>query len=102
MSIKTQKILRFIPVLNFIVMFIWIGAYRKNETKKARFNISLKIFGGTVIIQLTRIMIVYYLGVSETIYLILLYVSYYLTFLWCANVAIKDQEKFLLEKKLKK
>lgn len=99
MSIKTQKILKYIPIVNLLIMFFWIGAYYRHITKPSRFIINLlKIFAGIIIINLPRI-IAYFLGISEIIIELLYYVATYLTMLCIAHIAIIDQEKFLHEEK---
>lgn len=99
MSIKTQKILKYIPIVNLLVMFIWIGAYSRHISKPSRFNINLlKMFAGMIIINLPRIM-ANYLGAPEIIIELLFYVATYLSMLCIAHIAIIDQEKFLSEEK---
>ncbi len=56
MKIKTQKILKFIPIANFIILFIWIGAYYKHVTKPSRFIKNLlKMFLAVILITIPRI-----------------------------------------------
>ncbi len=37
MSIRTQKFLRFIPIVNFVTVFFWLHAYMVNDTNKVNF-----------------------------------------------------------------
>ena len=58
MSIKSQKIVSFIPIVNIVIMFMWISFYFKNVMKMTRFlkNV-LIIFLGMIIVNIPRIVL---------------------------------------------
>lgn len=100
MKIKTQKILKFIPIANFIILFIWIGAYYKHVTKPSRFIKNLlKMFLAVILITIPRIA-AYKIGAPEFVLQLLLYICTYLSMLIMAMIAIKDQEKLIAEERI--
>ena len=85
----------FIPVANFLVLFFWIGAYFKNSTKVSRFLKNLIIMFAVAILINTPRIILHFLGASEWVNQVMLFLAIYLMPLGMAFIAIKDQEKFL-------
>ncbi len=95
MKIKTQKILRFIPIVNFVIMFIWIGMYFKYSTKQSQFIINLlKMFAGIITINIPRF-IINKLDGEEILIQLAYYMTVYLTFFWIAYIAVKDQIRIM-------
>ncbi len=100
MSIKTQKILRFIPIINFITMFCWIRLCFKKQVKTRTFIADeIKIIIGVLIITIIRIIISKILK-SDNIDLIVTNISMYFYLLIIAWFSVKAQEK-ILEKEQK-
>jgi hypothetical protein len=99
MSIKTQKILKYIPVVNFIIIFYWINAYAKNVTSTFRFLKNLlKVFGIILLINIPRI-VLDFLSAPTIVQNIIFILSVYLSLFSWTVIAIKDQEKFISESK---
>ena len=97
MSIKTQKIIKYIPIINFIIMFCWINVYCKNVVKPTRFAKNLlKWFAWAIIIHTPRA-ILSFCNIPDWINTVLFWISVYFTFFSMAVVAIRDQEKFIKE-----
>ena len=98
MSIKSQKIINFIPIINIAIMFVWISFYFKNVMKMKRFlkNV-LIIFLGMIIVNIPRIVLNNFIQ-SDIIQIIVYCVSIYLTLFVIARIAIWDQEKYYAEK----
>ena len=97
MSIETQKKIKYIPIINFIIMFIWMNKYFQYKTKITSYlRTLLKIIGGFLLIHIPR-MILFYLGTPDIILSVWLWISIYFTFLWIAQVAIRDEERLISE-----
>ena len=94
MSIKTQKIIRFIPIVNFISVFFWLKmVFQKNLPSNYIFKPMLKIAIPSVIIFIVRVIIC---ETIDTLWIttLLTWMSYYITDLIFAFVAVKEQEKY--------
>lgn len=97
MSIKTQKKLKYIPIANFIIMFVWISVYFKYRTKMTDFLKNLfKIFGGLLLVNLPRI-ILSFIGCSDFILSVLYWISLYFSLFLIAHISIKDEERIFAE-----
>ena len=95
MSIKTQKIISFFPIVNFIVIiFVWLSFYFKHAMKMTRFlrNV-LIIFLGMLVVNIPRV-VLYYFVQSNVVDTIAYWISIYLTTLVISRIAIWDQEKY--------
>ena len=95
-----QKRIRFILIINFIIVFIWIRFYRKNGLTFFRF---VKKLWKIIFILIAVYLPVIILGcfeISEEIRIIISYAFGYLVLLIWATIAIKDQENYLLEKEI--
>lgn len=100
MSIKTQKILRFIPIINIITYYYWLRLCFKKPVRMKTFLADLlRIFLGILIITIIRIVISRILK-SETIDLIVTNISIYFYLLVIAWFSVRAQEK-ILEKERK-
>lgn len=95
MSIKTQKILRFIPIVNVITMFCWFGLCFKKSIRQSDYIKALfKMFGYLILITVVRIAISFIFK-SEVLDQIVFYVSIYLYFFSISWVSVQAQEKML-------
>ena len=102
MPIKVQKIIRFIPIVNFYIFFVWIRFYFKHGCSQFRFlkNNSKMILA--MIVICIPFMIVSFMGYRNAFQIILSYISFYFTILVSDTIAIRDQEKFFAEQDEKK
>jgi len=92
MSIKKQKIISFIPIINFSIFFFWIYSYIKNNIKRMRFlKYLLYMFVVIILSSIPRIIVSYALN-NETINNILFGLQMYFIPLLISFIAIKDQE----------
>lgn len=95
MSIKMQKIIRFIPIINMITMFCWIKACSIYSIKPSWFlKELLKMFLGFIIITVIRIFITY-TWQNDFIDGIATIIAGYFYFLVMALVSVRAQEKIL-------
>lgn len=93
MSIKTQRILRFIPLVNLATMFFWIKMYHDKPLKHSGFMKALfTMFLVCIVITIPRIAI-HFLIDNNTINNLIFYLSSYLYMLGISFVAVADQEK---------
>lgn len=93
MSIKTQKIIRFIPIVNFISVFFWLKMVLQKMPSNYIFKPMLKIAIPSVIIFIVRVIICEAIN-TLWITTLLTWVSFYITDLIFAFVAVKEQEKY--------
>lgn len=94
-SIKKQKIIRFIPIVHIIMPFIMLIAYAKYSTTIRRFLKSLvKIFAVVFLTVIPRL-IAFKLNAPEIVEYILGYLQFYVLLLYWGTVGIKDQEEFM-------
>ena len=93
MSIKVQKILRFIPVVNFVTVFLWIRFCMVSAIRPAEYiKYLLKMFLFCIIITIPRIVVSSVLR-DPSVDSILTSVSL-LLYLWVISfVAVEAQEK---------
>lgn len=95
MSIKTQKTLRFIPIINLVTMFCWVYLQYKMQGSIPRFiKYCFIMIGSVVLVAVSRIL-VYELCNNDIIVNVVYYVSLYAQFYVMAFVAVKAQEKIL-------
>ena len=93
MSIQTQKILRFIPIVNFVTVFFMLGAYARIPLIGSGWCKTLfKLFGVTILTNLPRIICFYAIG-NETLDRVLFYITGYLMLFGLAWIAVDTQEK---------
>ena len=102
MSLKHQKIIRFIPIINMIVLFSWFrllsrSSYRQRDYAKELF----KMFFYFIIITVIRILLLYIVP-YEFINNIIFLISAYLYFFSMASVALRAQEKLMRDNDSKK
>lgn len=95
MNIKTQKIIMFIPLVNFVVVFCWIAAYAKYPTTISRFLKKLcLIFSVIIILNIPRIFIYKFFDNGMVLSIIALIFAYIYILLWDI-IAIKDEEDII-------
>lgn len=95
MSIKVQKIIRFIPIVNFIALFCWIGCCFKYGTKMKEYFITmLKLFSAIILLNIPRL-IVYYTVENYIVNQVFFWVTVYFSFLALAWISINAQEKLI-------
>ena len=99
MTLKKQKIIKYIPIIQFITTFCWIRYYQKNNLPySAFFKSSLKTIVFLLAINIPR-MILHIIFQNELLDSILYYMSIYPCFFGVATIAVSDQEQH--EKSLK-
>jgi len=95
MSIKTQKILRFIPIVNFVTMFAWINLCFKKSVKQFDYIKNLiKMFLLIILITAVRI-VCSFVFKNEMLDSIIMYISIYFYLLSMSFVSVKAQEDIL-------
>ncbi len=98
MSIKLQKIIMYIPLVNIITVFCLLGVYKKNVLETSRFiKFILLVFLLEFIITIPEIILS---GVCDIIILndIVHWITTYFNFFAYAFLAVREQEKILKEK----
>ncbi len=99
MSMETQKILRFIPIINMITMFCWIGlCFKKSIRQLDYFKSLLKMFAYLLLITVVRIAISFIFK-NEFLDQIVFYISIYFYFFSISWVSVQAQEKILSAEK---
>lgn len=95
MSIKTQKKLRFIPILNLLTIFAWGKlCFEKSITISWFMKNLLKIFAMLFVITAIRTA-PSFIFKNETLDMVIAYVSIYLCFLSISWISVKAQEEIL-------
>lgn len=95
MSIKIQKNIRFIPFVNMITVFCWIGMCFKYPTRQRDFIVTLlKIFSILFFITMVRIIIDVTLK-NEIANYIAMWVSGYFYFFTMSWFSVSAQQKIL-------
>lgn len=91
MSIKTQKKLLFLPVINFIIPFIWLSKCFHNKITMGWFLKKAVIMViGITIVSFARVLLNYIID-NAVINTIAFYVDAYLCFLIIAKVSFDAQ-----------
>ena len=94
MDIKTQKIIRFIPMVNFITVIFWFIMYYKNPIPKKRLYKKLLIIAcACVSIMILEIILESFIKTDIAI-TIINFITSYLSLLAFSFVAVQDQEKY--------
>ena len=93
MTLKTQKIIMYIPIVQIITFFCWLMYYYKKNLKKSDFFKTLfLIIGWVVVITIPRI-ILNAIFKNETLDNIVFYIFLYPTLFGISYIAVADQEK---------
>lgn len=91
-SLKKQKVIKYIPIIQIITLFCWGRYYRKNNLKYSHyFKTFIKMVALLLIINIPR-MILHFLFNSDSLDIIIFYISIYFCFLGLAAIAVADQE----------
>ncbi len=91
MSIKIQKNLLFIPVINFIIPFIWLSkCFRNKITMGWFFKKAIIMIIGIMIVSLARVLLTSIVD-NTVINTIAFYVDVYLCFLIIAKISLNAQ-----------
>ncbi|MBQ8818132.1 MAG: hypothetical protein IJZ83_06115 [Clostridia bacterium] len=91
-SLKKQKVIKYIPIIQFITLFCWGGYYRKNNLKyRDYFKTFMKMVVFLLVINIPR-MILHFVFNSDSLDIIIFYISIYPCFLGLATIAVADQE----------
>ncbi len=97
MSIKHQKVIRFVPFLNFFVtVFSLIRAYRNNDQAKL-VDVFKFVFIGFIAVILVNLpqIILSNIFANTALEWIFTYLSAYITLLVISSLAIFQQEKYI-------
>ena len=95
MSIKAQKIIRFIPMVNLITVIFWIKlVLDQNIAVNRTFKPMIKVFLSVIVILIPRVIIAKVVD-SFLIDTIAFYLSTYLVDLAIAFIFVDDQIKLL-------
>ena len=93
MTLKKQKIIRYIPIIQFITIFCWIGYYRKNNLKHSNFfKTGLKMIAFLSIVNIPR-MLLHFIFKNDLLDNVFFYLSIYPCFWGVATMAVFDQEQ---------
>ena len=96
MSLKTHKILIFIPIVNIFFMFFFIYFYLKSNLPMSRFLKNIfKVFGLLILVNLPEMILNIFFQIHSDI---LFWITAYLCFLSFGLVFVKDEEKYYKEK----
>ena len=94
-SLRTQKIIRFIPVINILTFFAYINLAMATPMKDRGYaKLILKAFAFFALISAFRLVIIYCVE-NELINVIARWLSIYLYFLTMALLFVKEQEKII-------
>ena len=97
MSIKIQKVLRFIPFINFISVFLWLRLCMVKAMKPKQYFKKLGLlFLLVILITVVRIVLDKVFS-NEIVKTISTWGGIYLSFLSMAWVSVKAQEEILME-----
>ena len=98
MSLKTQKIIRFIPIVNIITIFLWIRVCAIESIRPFEFLKELiKIFLAMIAITAVRIACSFIFQ-NQILDEVVMWISIYFYFLSMAIGSVKAQEKILTRK----
>ncbi len=95
MSIKTQKIIRFIPIINIITLFCWISMCAKKVTTIGFFiKQLLKMFFWFLLVSVPRIVVSFVFN-NPQLDMALTWISIYFYFFAMAWISVEAQEKIM-------
>jgi len=99
MSLKVQRVIRFIPIVNMITVFCWFNlCFKKSITMSFYLKNLLKIFAMVIVITVIRMVVS--LGFqNEVVDIVLTVISIYFYFFSMAWVSVSAQESMLAENK---
>ena len=92
MTLKKQKFLRFVPIVQLLTVFFWLKNYLTKKLPWSTFGKSLlKIFAVLLLIHIPR-MILHFIFKNGVLDNILYYISLYPTFFGISTIVVADQE----------
>ncbi len=93
MKLYYQKIIRFIPLVQFLTVLCWVNLYRANNLKYSDWiKAFLKMILIVLMINVPRI-ILHFVFESEALDIIIFYLTLYPNFFSVSNIAVRDQER---------
>ena len=93
MKLYYQKIIRFIPLAQFLTVLCWINMYRTNNLNYSNWiKAFLKMIFIILMINVPRI-ILHFIFESESLDIIVFYLTLYPTFFSVSHIAVRDQER---------
>ena len=100
MSIKVQKIIKYIPYINLFLLFVWLFEYSRRSNEGNMGFVKKFMLGAVmaIVINIPRILLSFIID-SVIINAILLHLSIYASSLVICSIAIKDQEGYKREHK---
>lgn len=101
MDIKTQKIIRFIPIVNFITVVFWFLMYYKNPISKKRLYKKLLVVGLYCLLIMIVEIIFNSIVKIDMLATLVSFVASYLSLLAFSFIAVRDQEKYFDEQSKK-
>lgn len=97
MSIKFQKIIRFVPFVNFFVTgFSLIKVYRRSQKSQVMdiFKFGFLMFISMILVNIPQMILQYFVE-NEAFNLFLSLISAYVTLFVISSIAIMQQEKYM-------
>lgn len=97
MSIKIQRIIRFVPFVNILVtLFSFIKVYRSSTKSRVIdiFKFGFIMFIAIILVNIPQIILQHFFS-GEVFNLILSYISAYVTSFVLSSIAILQQEKYI-------
>jgi len=99
MSLKVQKIVKYIPIIQFITFFCWIKYCMDYKVKFIEFlKVELKMFVYLFLLDLP-LMVLSSVFKNDTLDMILLYIIIYPALFGVASIAVAAQEKCEADRK---
>lgn len=105
MSIKTQKIIMWVPIINFLLLFVWMNFHIKSG--RSFFKLLPKLLLTVAIAfalvypvgMLLNIIDDFYILGNITLHTCIFFITYYLLIVVICAIAIWDQKKYLEKSK---
>lgn len=93
MTLKKQKIIQYIPIIQFTTVFCWIGYYRRNNFRYGDFFKALiKMIIFLFVLNVPRILL-HFIFKNNLLDNVTFYISIYPSFWGIAAMAVNDQEQ---------
>lgn len=93
MTLKKQKIIQYIPIIQFTTVFCWIGYYRRNNLRYGDFFKTLiKMIIFLFVLNVPRILL-HFIFKNNLLDNVTFYISIYPSFWGIATMAVNDQEQ---------
>lgn len=92
-DLKKQKKIKFIPIVQIVTVFCWIGFCGRNNVKQSEFFKYALMMAGFMLLTAIPRMILNFIFHNDMLDSILFYISIYPTFLGFSWIAVAAQEK---------